>query len=212
MDFMHNTAYNHRQLGDLWSKEVRTREAQNVQRDKACTVYGTPRRSYRPVLGISGTLQATPNPCLEQDRHRERDEVGNKHKLPHLESQQLPTRTAEADLNYGVPPHQVHHHHFGWTLAGAKPVATSFSPRRPWGIGLQYANEVVPFHRQIKDCPRSPRARSPANRLERNTRPRLPQFGSNGDKAHQMSNGQFSFTSTTAGGPSDGGTSLDLES
>jgi len=182
MDFLQNTAYNHRALTDLWRRENRS---QNCAKDNVCEVYGTPRRNYRPVMGVSGTLQATPNPGMEVDRKKSprMEDKGPPTLLPRLvdhmaSSPSSPSRapkqvhfsgrddahkpsplsggfgpSPEVDLNYGVPPHQVHHHHFGWTPAGSKPIATSFSPRRPYGIGLYYANSVSPAQKKIENCP-----------------------------------------------------------
>jgi len=180
-----NSTYSHRAMGDLWIKEHRMREAHSCHTQELCTVYGTPRRRYRPIMGITGTLQETPNPNMERDRLplplssarlpqadlADRTEHRIDQLPPLLASPRLEPldraprpaidRRAEANLSYGIPPHQVHHHNFGWTNAGAKPVATVFSPRRPWGIGLQYANEINPFSKQIRDCPGSPRGFSP---------------------------------------------------
>uniref|UniRef100_A0A7S4UA74 Uncharacterized protein n=1 Tax=Alexandrium monilatum TaxID=311494 RepID=A0A7S4UA74_9DINO len=153
--------YDHRAMGELQSKERRVQEAYLASAKAVCSVYGTPRQHYRPVLGISGTLQATPNPCLEKDRRRNHDAPSMEHRR--MVDSDPPwaarsSRGAEAELSHGVPPHQAHHHHFGWTPAGPKPEAAVFSARRPWGIGLRYSDDVVPSFRQIKQCPDSPRA------------------------------------------------------
>lgn len=184
MDFLHNTAYNHRALSDLWRRENRHQVDNSSSLESACEVYGTPRRRYRPVMGVSGTLQATPNPCMEVDRKKSprMEDRGPPTLLPrivldgnmsssspsrapkqaqggrdNLNSEKLLTGgfdpSLEVDVNYGVPPHQVHHHHFGWAPAGAKPIATTFSPRRPYGIGLYYAHAVSPSHKKIENCP-----------------------------------------------------------
>mmetsp|Transcript_72158 Transcript_72158/g.181881 ORF Transcript_72158/g.181881 Transcript_72158/m.181881 type:complete len:226 (-) Transcript_72158:248-925(-) len=163
----HSTVYTHRQIGDLLVRERHVRETHCTRADDAaCNVYGTPRRNYRPVLGVSGTLQSTPNPCLERDRHRAlpheeatstpRKAVVPGELLPSLGVQKrgvLPDRTAEADLTWGVPPHQVHHHNFGWTMSGPKTPATVFSARRPWGIGLTYSNDIASVVKKFRDCP-----------------------------------------------------------
>mmetsp|Transcript_59533 Transcript_59533/g.167721 ORF Transcript_59533/g.167721 Transcript_59533/m.167721 type:complete len:171 (+) Transcript_59533:115-627(+) len=158
---MHSTTYNHSALRDLWARESRAHEAHKEQAEETCTVFNTPRRNYRPVLGVSGTLQATPNPCMERDRDR-RDEAGVERALDlppiDLERQRRPARASEADLRWGVPPHQVHHHNFGWTLAGSP--RGVFSPRRSWGLALHYSDSVMPSAKRIRDCPESPRAAS----------------------------------------------------
>jgi len=198
---MTSTAYTHRALTDLLKRENRAYEAHSASSNGVDT-FGTPRRRYRPVLGVTGTLQADPNPCMGQDFDVQQfrretwarsengpqsaravlqqvpsipaaaaaaplERRGEGEALPRLDlypqprNLLRPDRTAEADLSFGVPPHQVHHHNFGWTLAGTKPVASMFSARRPWGIGLQYSHDINHFSKQIRECPGSPRGFSP---------------------------------------------------
>jgi len=168
---MNSTAYSHAGMRDNWLRDSKARN-RHAETDRAATavdIYGTPRRVYRPVMGVSGTLQHTPNPCMERDR----DELVG----PHLSASSSGDRksgaidrSAEVDLNWGFPAHQVHHHHFGWTQAGSNPMATVYSPRRPWGIGLQYADRIAPFTRRIAEMPQfhqassSPRERGGGNR------------------------------------------------
>jgi len=160
-------------MGELFSKERRAQEAFRATTAAVCSVYGTPRQHYRPILGVSGTLQATPNPCMEKDRRRP-NEAGVDYQLGRFDLDpcrpRRPDRRAEADLSFGVPPHQVHHHHFGWTSAGPKPEAAVFSARRPWGIGLQYSEDILPVFRRIKQCPdtaKTPRPRHRSQRVDR---------------------------------------------
>eukprot|EP00746_Dinoflagellata_sp_MGD_P010245 gnl/MRDRNA2_/MRDRNA2_121086_c0_seq1.p1 gnl/MRDRNA2_/MRDRNA2_121086_c0~~gnl/MRDRNA2_/MRDRNA2_121086_c0_seq1.p1 ORF type:complete len:196 (-),score=27.90 gnl/MRDRNA2_/MRDRNA2_121086_c0_seq1:26-613(-) len=151
MDFLQSTAYNHRALGDLWRKERNANQNHEVnQGHEAPDAFDTPAKRYRPIVGVSGTLQATPNPCMERDRLR----AHSVHtRLPKLSGA---ATNPEVNLNVHVPPHQVHHHHYGWTSAGNDAKATFFSPRRPYGIGLHYANTIAPVHRRIADCPVPP--------------------------------------------------------
>jgi len=162
------THYSHLTLGDVFTKERRAQELAEEEREKECNVYGTTRSHYRPRLGISGTLQSTPNPCLEVDRYLRQDEAGYQRQrsveLPRLDldpsRRKRPNRRTEANLNEGVPPHQVHHHHFGWTMPGFKPDATDYNPRRKWGLGLEYSERIVPTMRRVSCCPDTIRASS----------------------------------------------------
>lgn len=191
MDFLQSTAYSHNVLGDHWNRESRARDKHAADGNLVCGVYGNSRTKYRPRLGLSGTLQATPNPCLERNRHMKCDEVGRV-ALPELVPR---TTKPDLDLNVDVPPHQVHHHHFGWTRAGARPVATEYSARRPWGIGLRYSEEVPPFWRQVDKPPLSMRtcqlqSSSGEKRSRSCAYPRLDKEG--GCYSHMNSLGQLS--------------------
>mmetsp|Transcript_62635 Transcript_62635/g.123814 ORF Transcript_62635/g.123814 Transcript_62635/m.123814 type:complete len:226 (-) Transcript_62635:79-756(-) len=177
MDGAATTQYSHLTMGDVFNKEHRARELAEEELDKECHVYGTVRSHYRPRLGISGTLQSTPNPNLEFDRHFRPDEAGYERQrvveLPRLDLDPFrpkrPNRKTEANLNEGVPPHQVHHHHFGWTMPGFKPDATNYNPRRKWGLGLEYSEKIVPTMRRVSCCPDTVRATSWSARASTST-------------------------------------------
>jgi len=140
--------------------ERRHEELHRAQARDSVDVFGTPRREYRPVLGCAGTPAATTaSSCLEQQlphHQRQLSDVTQRQlpplSMPGVASPRAPNRVNEANLERGVPPHQAHHHHFGWTL-GAATGATDYSPARRWGIGMSHANEIAPVHRAIKNCP-----------------------------------------------------------
>eukprot|EP00747_Dinoflagellata_sp_TGD_P029979 gnl/TRDRNA2_/TRDRNA2_134308_c0_seq1.p1 gnl/TRDRNA2_/TRDRNA2_134308_c0~~gnl/TRDRNA2_/TRDRNA2_134308_c0_seq1.p1 ORF type:complete len:220 (+),score=18.14 gnl/TRDRNA2_/TRDRNA2_134308_c0_seq1:49-660(+) len=143
MEDLSSTSYNHKTLTEFYSRERKARERANL--DDVCSIYGTPRRSYRPVLGAQGTLQATPNPCMERERQKTLNlpQISLRTRGADAAGGLVPdSRYQEVNLNFGFPPHQVHHHHFGWTAAGFKPMATQYSPRRPYGIGLAYGSSI----------------------------------------------------------------------
>lgn len=128
-------------------------------------VSGTPRREYRPVLGCNGTPAATDRSIFEQQLPQTQRQVsdGSQRQLPPLSargaSPRAPNRLNEANLERGVPPHQAHHHHFGWTLGavGHSTGSTDYSPARRWNVGLGHANDIAPVHQAIKNCPDSAR-------------------------------------------------------
>mmetsp|Transcript_112837 Transcript_112837/g.319130 ORF Transcript_112837/g.319130 Transcript_112837/m.319130 type:complete len:241 (+) Transcript_112837:83-805(+) len=222
---MGSTAYVHGTVRDVIMRECQLRELHAAKLTTNVDVYGTPRLTYRPILGVSGTLQATPNPCMERDRQKPDLEATTNsatgpgsctHALVHLprigvggpwrqqvqpedsvpfnsaearSSRSHPVartnRSSEVDLNWGFPPHQVHHHDFGWTLPGAKPEAAIFSPRRLRGIGLRYSDDIAPFLKHGRVPLREP---SPHGRSPRDNR----QAAAPGKASQQTSTAQFS--------------------
>jgi len=141
--------------------ELHRAKAQSVD------VFGTPRREYRPVLGCNGTPAETANSFFEQRLAQTPRQLsdGTQRQLPHLStaspraSPRVPNRLNEANLERGVPPHQAHHHHFGWTLGavGHSTGSPDYSPARRWNVGLSHANEIAPVQRAINNCPDSAR-------------------------------------------------------
>lgn len=156
------TNYNHNILKDIFQKARKADEvyAEHTKCESASS--SNSGKAYRPILGVTGTLTASPNPCLELERlrsfqknsswlqRRRRNAPVSNNARTHVEGTHV-----EVDLNQGIPPHQVHHHHYGWIAAGNDPKATCFStsiaPHS--GIGLHYSHHVSALHRKIIDCP-----------------------------------------------------------
>lgn len=216
--------------------ERRHEESHRAKAHDSVDVLGTPRREYRPAFGCNGNPAATANSCSFGLPHAHRQiSDGTQRQLPQLSmhggasprvSPRGPNRLNEANLERGVAPHQVHHHHFGWTLGavGHTPAATDYNPARRWNVGLSHANEIAPVHRAIKNCPDSarragstaaqPSPRWTANSWRASPRARLRAAGFNtsystwaasstqsgwGNKSHQESAAQLSTVAPSEG-------------